>query len=61
VHNTESSVTAALPRPVCTPHPFSTAGTVEKTREQRVHLMMPCSSLSLDFQLLLHSLIKRRY
>jgi hypothetical protein len=48
-------MTAALPRAVCAPHRFSTLRTVEETREQRVHFVMPHSRSTIKFQLLLHS------
>src|ERR1700719_2268248 len=51
-------MTAALPRAVGAPHRCSTLRTVEKTGEQRVHFAMPCSSSTLEFQLL-HSLPER--
>jgi hypothetical protein len=49
-------MTAALPRCVGAPHPFSALRTIEESREQRVYLAVPHSASNLDFELLLHSL-----
>jgi len=49
-----------LPRVVAVPQPFSTLGTVEKTREQHLYLAtMTDSSPRIRFELLLHAFPKR--